>query len=102
MILFKMIIKKAVANTIHSKYIINHAMSSRFSSLTCTQQRPKSAFTFLHDLCYCVNLLKEEGKDQELIQSSTTPDPGHHTGERQKQKKISYRPALSLQVTTRL
>ena len=21
---------------------------------------------------------KEEGKDQELIQSSTTPDPGHH------------------------
>ena len=23
---------------------------------------------------------KEEGKDQESIQSSTTPDPGHHTG----------------------
>ena len=23
---------------------------------------------------------KEEGKDQELIQSSTTLDPGHHTG----------------------
>ena len=23
---------------------------------------------------------KEEGRDQESIQSSTTPDPGHHTG----------------------
>ena len=23
---------------------------------------------------------KKEGKDQELIQSSTTPDPGHHKG----------------------
>ena len=23
---------------------------------------------------------KEEGKYQELIQSSTTPDPGHHMG----------------------
>ena len=23
---------------------------------------------------------KEEGKDQESIQSSTTPDPGHHMG----------------------
>ena len=25
---------------------------------------------------------KEEGKDQESIQSSTTPDPGHHMGKR--------------------
>ena len=23
---------------------------------------------------------KEEGKDQELMQSSTKPDPGHHMG----------------------
>ena len=23
---------------------------------------------------------EEEGKDQESIQSSTTPDPGHHMG----------------------
>ena len=33
---------------------------------------------------------KEEGKDQELIQSSTTPDPGHHMGKRQKHKKTSH------------
>ena len=27
----------------------------------------------------CVRMyLEEEGKDKELIQSSTTPDPGHH------------------------
>ena len=26
---------------------------------------------------------KEEGKDQESIQSNTTPDPGHHMGKRQ-------------------
>ena len=30
---------------------------------------------------------KEEGKDQELIQPSTTPDPGHHMTKRQKHKK---------------
>ena len=33
-------------------------------------------------LCYgtCMLESNKEGKDQELIQSSTTPDPGHHTG----------------------
>ena len=30
---------------------------------------------------------KEEGKDQQLIQSSTTPDPGHHVVEQIKLKK---------------
>ena len=34
---------------------------------------------------------KEEGKDQESIQSNTTPDPGHHMGERQKHKKTSHK-----------
>ena len=29
---------------------------------------------------------KEEGKDQESIQSSTKPDPGHHLGKWQKIK----------------
>ena len=50
---------------------------------------------------------KEEGNDQESIQSNTTPDPGHHMGKCQKHKKnITHkrakRPALSQQVTTRL
>ena len=29
----------------------------------------------------------EEGKDQESIESNTTPDPGHHMGKWQKHKK---------------
>ena len=34
---------------------------------------------------------KEEGKDQESIQSSTTPDPGHHMGKRQRERiNITY------------
>ena len=32
---------------------------------------------------------KEEGKSQESIQSSTTPDPGQHMGKWQKHKKTS-------------
>ena len=28
----------------------------------------------------CISIGKKEGKDQESIQSSTTPDPGHHMG----------------------
>ena len=48
---------------------------------------------------------KEEGKDQESIQSSTTPDPGHHMGKTQEnitQKRVAKMLALSQQVTTRL
>ena len=33
---------------------------------------------------------KEEGKDQESIQSSTIFDPGHHMGKWQKHKKTSH------------
>ena len=33
---------------------------------------------------------KEEDKDQESIQSSTTSGPGHHMGKLQKHKKISH------------
>ena len=33
---------------------------------------------------------KEEGKDQELIQSSSTPDPGHHTRESDKDTRIHH------------
>ena len=33
---------------------------------------------------------KEEGKDQESIQSSTKPDLGHHVGKRQKLKKTLH------------
>ena len=30
---------------------------------------------------------KKDGKDQEMIQSSTTPDPGYHMGKLQKYNK---------------
>ena len=33
---------------------------------------------------------KQEGKDQESIQSSTTPDPGHHMGRWQEHKGTSH------------
>ena len=33
---------------------------------------------------------KEEGKDQENIQSNTTPGPGHHMEKCQKHKKTSH------------
>ena len=32
----------------------------------------------------------EEGKDRELIQSSITPDTGHHMGKSQKHKKTQH------------
>ena len=45
------------------------------------------------------------GKDQELIQSSTSPDPGYHMGKWQKHNRTSQtrakRSALSQHVTTR-
>ena len=48
---------------------------------------------------------KKGGKDQESIQSSTTPDPEYHTGKWQKHYQTSQtrakRQALSQQVTTR-
>ena len=34
---------------------------------------------------------KEEGKDQESIQSSATPDPGHHMGVTKSQENITYK-----------
>ena len=34
----------------------------------------------LMHLCYRCYKRKREGKDQESIQSGTTPDPGHHLG----------------------
>ena len=48
-----------------------------------------------------------EGKDQESMQSSKTPDPGHHMGIVTKTKENNThlrakRPALSQQMTTRL
>ena len=33
-----------------------------------------------NSLACCILESKRAGKDQELIQSSTTPDPGHHMG----------------------
>ena len=33
------------------------------------------------------NQCKKDGKDQETIQSSTTPDPGYHMGRKQKYNK---------------
>ena len=37
-----------------------------------------------------IDLSKEDGKDQESIQSSAIPDPGHRMGKRQQPKKTSY------------
>ena len=34
-------------------------------------------------------LSKKSGKDQESMQSSTTPDPGYHMGKWQKRNQIS-------------
>ena len=39
------------------------------------------------------NLSKEECKYQDLIQSSTTPDPGHHMGKLQRKYHIRLFPA---------
>ena len=64
----------------------------------------------LNTICYWSSLFiqlfnsksKEEGKDQESIQSSTTPNEGHHTSNKT-QENIPYkrakRSALSHQVT---
>ena len=35
---------------------------------------------FLKSVFHIPNKSKEEGKDQESIQSGTTPDPGNHMG----------------------
>ena len=51
------------------------------------------------------NQSREEGKDQELIQSSATPDPldpGYHMGKLQITHRRAKKSALSQQVTTRL
>ena len=44
---------------------------------------------------------KKDGKDQETIQLSTTPDPGYHMGKYMLQRTIVKRPALSQQLTTK-
>ena len=56
---------------------------------------------------WCFINMTHEGKKEELIQSSTTPDLGHHTGMWKKSQenathKRAKEPALSQQVTTRL
>ena len=46
---------------------------------TATAQADKDVILNLLSICrYGKNQGKREGKDQESIQSSTTPDPGHH------------------------
>ena len=47
---------------------------------------------------------KEEGKDQESIQSSTTPDPGHHMGKKhhtQESPEVNLFPARDHKIQTR-
>ena len=44
----------------------------------------------------------KEGKDQESIQSCTTPDPRHHMGKRQKHKEISPQGLLIPRVVRQL
>ena len=58
-----------------------------------------SVFTFVQYVLGCSEVKqnarfslqsKKEGKYQESIQSSTTPDPGHHMGKCQKHKETSH------------
>ena len=49
---------------------------------------------------YAMIQSKKEGKDQESIQSSTTPDPGYQCHNKTSQTRAK-RSALSQQVTTR-
>ena len=44
---------------------------------------------------------KEEGKDQESLQLSTTPDQGHHIGKWQKHKKTPHTRQITLKVRKR-
>ena len=44
----------------------------------------------LHLIAFGANQSKEDGKDQEQIQSSTTLDPGHRMGKCQKHKKTLH------------
>ena len=39
---------------------------------------------------HIINISKGEGKDKELMQSSTTPDTSYYMGKRQKHKKTSH------------
>ena len=43
-----------------------------------------------HHKTITITITKKEGKDQESIQSSTTPDPGHKQGKVTKHKKTSH------------
>ena len=51
---------------------------------------PHCLIVILHSKLWFQNKSKEEGKDQESIQSSTTPDPGYRIGKWQKHKKTSH------------
>ena len=63
-------------------YIIwNTVQSIRMKRVNVHEQKQKQK-------THCKS--KEEGKDQESIQSSTTPDPGHHMGKRHKHEKTSH------------
>ena len=47
---------------------------------------------------YIPILSKEEGKDQESIQSSTTPDPGHWLGKWQKLQESQAESLMSCDI----
>ena len=49
---------------------------------------------------YVSNKSKEEGRDQESIQSSTTPDPGHLMNTRKHHTQKNQELSLSHQVIT--
>ena len=54
-------------------------------SFDCSSFKDVIFFTLKHILLFNMFLTnqiqsKEEGKNQETIQSSNSPDPGHHTG----------------------
>ena len=52
------------------------------------------AYHTLSEVLY-VTISKKDGKDQELIQSGTTPDPGYNMGKRQNHNMTPQKRAKS-------
>ena len=71
----------------------------------CIYNEPSQAYCIISDRKTHQNKSKKEDKDQEAIQSSTTPDPGYKWESYNVKKKTSQtrvkRSTLSQQVTTR-
>ena len=65
-------------------------LNGGFLTDTIYNHRERINSTDLTEIKKIVLKSKEEGKDQELIQLSTKPDPRHHMGKWQKHKETSH------------